>query len=182
MKDMIEQCSTMPYVLVETSARDELMKIEISNDCCTTLHPTWTNGYSQAAECNRDDRHRLIYADQDEQRACVKIISRTALSLLPVLVSEILCGCLCLLLGLWTTHLTYHIHRQNNDELRSMSNTDVPSKHVHRPSMNNVEPNLSTNNDRTTIPVDVYSQHRLSYPSASFRHSNKLAHVNTMLT
>jgi len=27
--------------ILETSSRDELLKIENSNDCCTTQHPLW---------------------------------------------------------------------------------------------------------------------------------------------
>lgn len=96
------------------------MKIEDSNDCCTTQDRTWTQTYSQVAECNRDERSvRLIYADQDEQRGCVKIIRRTALSLMPMIICEMICGCLCVLLSIWTIYMLYQSNIEINETLTS---------------------------------------------------------------
>ena len=71
----------------------------------------------------------MLYADQDEQRGCVKIITRTALSFMPVLISEVICGCLCLLLGLWSIYVVCQVNHQfrtlrstNQAHLRSFEN------------------------------------------------------------
>ena len=102
----------------------------------------------------------MIYADQDEQRGCVKIISRTALSLMPVLISEIISGCLCLLLGLWTIYVTCHINdRYNNlrsdDELVKVTPTTIPiTKYPYYQTNKNVVSEINAKDDQIISPTD----------------------------
>ncbi|CAF3445672.1 unnamed protein product [Rotaria socialis] len=147
----------------KTSARDELLKVENSNDCCTTQDLTWTTVYSQAAECNRKEKYRMIYADLDEQRGCVKIIIRTALSFMPVLISELTCGCLCLLLGLWTIYITCHLNdryknsKSYNDSVKVTQKTAPLTKYSYYQkdnSTNNMNPEIKINHNQPDRVID----------------------------
>ncbi len=123
----------------------------------------------------------MIYADQDEQRGCVKIISRTALSFIPVLISEIISGCLCLLLGLWTIYVTCHIddHYNNlryNDEITKITpNTTVPVTqypyYQTNKTISNIAPEIKVNDNHTI------SRH--SYPSIPFNKTDQSLYTNT---
>ncbi|CAF0804440.1 unnamed protein product [Adineta steineri] len=172
----------------KTSARDELIKIENSNDCCTTQDLTWIKQYSQAAECNREEKYRMIYADQDEQRGCVKIIKRTALSFRPVLISEIISGCLCLLLGLWTICVICHIndHYDNIKYDHEISKEQPITKYPYYPTnktIHNIVPVIKTNDDhQINSIVDNHTVSRHSYPSIPFNKADKSLHTNTMNT
>lgn len=164
---------------LETSARDELLKIENSNDCCTTQDPTWTKQYSQAAECNRNDKYRLLYADQDEQRGCVKIITRTALTFVPVLISEIISGCLCLLLGLWTTYVTCHM-TDHNDETRSMQPTTKYSYYPANKTIQNLVANVPINDEyQMNKLTENHAVTRYSHPTIPLNKTDKSLYINT---
>ncbi len=174
---------------IETSARDELLKIENSNDCCTTQDLTWTKEYSQAAECNREEKYRMIYADQDEKRGCVKVISQTALSFMPVLISEIICGCLCLLLGLWTIYIICHINdRYNNlrsdDKTVQVTPTIVPvTQYPYYPpnkTIQNIVPEVKVNGNQTNKLINNHTITRHSYPSIPFNKIDKSLYTNTV--
>lgn len=165
------------------------MKIENSNDCCTTQDLTWTRKYSQAPECNRQEKYRMIYADQDEQRGCVKIISRTALFFMPVIISEIICGCLCLLLGLWTIYITCHNNNHSNsvrsdDTVIHPSPTTTPeTKYIsYQPNrtLHNIVPEKKMNMDRTNKLINNHSIIRHSYPSIPFNNMDKSLYINTL--
>ncbi|UJR33868.1 hypothetical protein I4U23_021289 [Adineta vaga] len=164
----------------KTSARDELLKIENSNDCCTTQDSTWTKQYSQAAECNREEKYRMIFTDQDEQRGCVKIITRTALSFIPVLISEIISGCLCLLLGLWTIYVTYHMDDRysqstyKNDLLKTKS-MNYPYYQTNK-TIQNIVPDIQINENKLT---DNHPISRYSYPSIPLNKTEKSLYINT---
>ncbi|CAF1021996.1 unnamed protein product [Adineta ricciae] len=166
----------------KTSARDELLKIENSNDCCTTQDSTWTKQYSQAAECNRDDKYRLLYADQDEQRGCVKIITRAALTLVPILISEITSGCLCLLLGLWTIYVTCHMTDQydHNNETRPMQpETKYPYYPANKTIQNRVA-NIPINDEyQMNKLTDNHMVTRYSHPTIPLNRTDKSLYVNT---
>ncbi|CAF2334762.1 unnamed protein product [Rotaria sp. Silwood2] len=174
----------------KTSARDELLQIENSNDCCTTQDLTWTKVYSQAAECNREEKYRMIYADQDEQRGCVKIIRRTALSFMPVLISEIICGCLCLLLGLWTIYFLCHINdrynslQKSDDENINVTPSTVPltkySYYQTNRSVHNISPEIKIHDDQTNKQIANYTTSRHSNPSIPFHKNDKSLHANTV--
>jgi hypothetical protein len=134
--------------------------------------------YSQAAECNREEKYRMIYADQDEQRGCVKIISRTALSFMPVLISEIICGCLCLLLGLWTLYVTCHINnlRSDNEIIKVTPPTTPVTKYPHYQTVHNVVPEID---DQTNQLKDNYPVSRHSYPPIYSNKIDKSLYANT---
>ena len=171
---------------LETSARDELMRIENSNDCCTTQDPTWTRDYSKAAECNREEKHRMIYADQDEQRGCVKIIRHTALLMMPVLISEILCGCLCLLLGLWTIYLIYHRDDQysnappSNDVASEVPGVQPDTKYAYHTARKSASPEMIVHDDLPTKHLPSYSVTRQSYPLVPFNMAEKPVFISRM--
>jgi hypothetical protein len=124
----------------------------------------------------------MIYADQDEQRGCVKIISRTALSFMPVLISEIICGCLCLLLGLWTIYIMCH----TNDHYNSVrpDDTVVNASPITRPETNrtiyNTVPEIKVNADQTNKLINNSTITRHSYPSIPFNKIDKPLYMNTV--
>lgn len=162
--------------------------IENSNDCCTTQDLTWTKVYSQAAECNREEKFRMIYADQDEQRGCVKVISRTALSFMPVLISELICGCSCLLLGLWTMYVIFHVHdnytnSMSNDQFVQVAQSTIPplTKHSDYQTnypMHNMISDKKTNDSQ---PNRFMINHKMSHhsnPSVLFNNSEKYLQGN----
>lgn len=126
----------------------------------------------------------MIYADQDEQRGCVKIISRAALSLIPVLISEIICGCLCLLLGLWTLYVICHIddHYNNSrydDEITKITPTTVPVTNypyyqTNKTTIHNIVPEIKVNDDQINkLKKDNHTISRHSYPSIPFNKTDK---------
>jgi hypothetical protein len=132
----------------------------------------------------------MIYADQDEQRGCVKIITRTALSFMPVLISEIICGCLCLILGLWTMYITCHINdRYNNlkpeDEIIKVTPTTIPSTkypyYQTNTTLQNLVPDIKANNEQTNKLIDNrHTITRHSLPSVSFNKTEKPLYRNTI--
>jgi len=145
--------------------------------------------YSQASECNREEKYRMIYADQDEQRGCVKVISRTALSFMPILISEVICGCLCLLLGLWTIYIICHINdRYNNvrpdDTIGNVSPTTVPATkypyYQTNETIHNVVPEIKINNDQTNKLINNPTIIRHSYPSIPLNKIDKSLYTNTV--
>ncbi len=154
-----------------------MLQIENSNDCCTTQDLIWVKEYSQASECHREEKYRMIYADQDQQRGCVKIITRTALSFMPVLISEIVCGCLCLLLGLWSIYIICHInaHYENlrsNDEIVKVTPTTVSATKDQYDQSNkiihNIVPEIKINDDQiNTLRTNPTPAH-YAYPTIPF--------------
>lgn len=131
----------------------------------------------------------MIYADQDEQRGCVKIISRAALSFMPVLISEIICGCLCLLLGLWTIYIMCH----TNDHYNSVGPDDtvVNTSPTARPetkyasyetnrTIHNIVPEIKVNGDQTNKLINNSTITRHSYPSIPFNKIDKPLYINTV--
>ena len=136
----------------------------------------------------------MIYADQDEQRGCIKIISRTALSFLPVLISEMICGCLSLLLGLWTIYVTCHIDdhhnnlRYDDDEINKITPTTTTIPVTKYPyyqtnqTIQNLVPDMKVNDDQTNTLIDNHTLSRHSYPSIPFNKTNKSLYSNSMNT
>jgi hypothetical protein len=124
----------------------------------------------------------MIYADQDEQRGCVKVIRRIALSFIPVLISEIICGCCCLLLGLWTIYVTCHIddyynHPRYDDEITKITPTTVPvTKYPYyqtNKTIQNIVPQIKVNDAQTNTLIDNHTISRHSYPSIPFNKTDK---------
>ena len=161
--------------ILETSSRDELLKIENSNDCCTTQHPLWIQEYSQAAECNREEKYRMIYADQDEQRGCVKIITRTALSFMPVLIAELVCGCLCLLLGLWSIYIIYHITYHYN-KMKTNEPVGIYSDH----QSNKIVPEVTMKGNQENKIVNSPNTPRLSHQLNHYNKIDRSSYANNL--
>jgi hypothetical protein len=131
----------------------------------------------------------MIYADQDEQRGCVKVIRRTALAFMPVLISEIVCGCLCLLLGLWIIYIICHINDHYNnvrsdDAVVNMSPTIVPEAKYPSDQTNktikSIIPKIKINDDQTNKPINNPTITRNSYPSVPFNKIDKSLYINTV--
>lgn len=118
----------------------------------------------------------MIYADQDEQRGCVKIITRTALSFMPVLIAELICGCLCLLLGLWSIYIIYSINYSHNS-LKTNKNvsteipTNEPARIYSNYQSNNIVPDMKMKANQQNKIIDNQSIPRVSH---HLNHYNKI--------
>ena len=114
----------------------------------------------------------MIYADQDEQRGCVKIIRRAALSFIPVLSSEIICGCLCLFLGLWTIYASCRVNVRyrsasfNDEPVKVASRINPEATYAHYPSNQGAQSmvtDMIDREERASKLADHYSVSRHSH-------------------
>lgn len=131
----------------------------------------------------------MIYADQDEQRGCVKVISQTALSFMPVLISEIICGCLCLCLGLSMIYARFQIsHSYNNlrsdDHVIKTQQTTEPLKqysyHLKNRSVHNTISDIKAGDDQANKLLNNHNIPHQSYPPIPFSNIDKSLHRNTI--
>jgi hypothetical protein len=106
---------------------------------------------------------------------------------MPVLISEIICGCLCLLLGLWTMYITCHINdRYNNRKSEDkITPTAIPSTkypyYQTNTTVQNLVPEFNINDDQTNKLIDNrHTITRHSYPLVSFNNTDKPLYRNTV--
>ena len=87
---------------------------------------------------------------------------------MPVLISEVICGCLCLLLALWSIYIICQINiRYNslvsNNEPVKVTPTTLPETNYYQSNKSPV-PEMKIDNDQTNKPIDSNTIARHSYP------------------
>lgn len=130
----------------------------------------------------------MLYADQDERRGCVKIITRAALSFIPVLISEVICGCLCLLLGLWSIYVVCQVNhrfnkiRSNNQAVKVAPTATTPQTDHYQPVqiLHKLIPEMKVNENQANKVIDNQTVPRRSNVTTPLNKIDKSLHGNTL--
>lgn len=131
----------------------------------------------------------MLYADQDERRGCVKIITRTALSFMPILISEVICGCLCLLLGLWSIYVVCQVNhrfnklRSNNQAVKVAPTARTPQADHYQPVqiLHKLIPGIKINENQANKVIDNQTAPRHSNATTPSNRIDRSLYTNTLI-
>jgi hypothetical protein len=106
---------------------------------------------------------------------------------MPVLISEIICGCLCLLLALWSIYIIcqikycYNSVISNNQPVK-VAPTTLPETNYYQSNktIHNLVPEMKINDDQTNKPIDSNTIPRHAYPMMPLNKIDKSLYPKTV--